>query len=468
MPYFMKFSQYFYLIVVVLFATSCDWLDGDNVEPSSLSSLTSLTFKNASAADVNVTKARFAIVFNSEFPKDSLIVNTDSLPYNTQIDSIIPVFSFASSTYAVAYRNDANGLPFDSVFLTGKDTLNFNRVYKIRNVASNGLSSSTYRIKINVHKVEPELFQWKRTADAIFPQNYNLHGAALLKDKIYFFGGNGLFNRFSTSGVDGRIWTAHQLVADLPGNANLDNIRTFGNHLFLLHNEMSIYKSNNGATWTRTDVSTLPFVFKSLISEFKGDLWAIVQTKNDQKLRFAKTTDGENWTQMPAVADADFPVHGFAAVAFKSRTNEPKILVAGGFNQNGIMTNQVYSSLDGQYWVNFTTQNQTYGKRSNAQIIAYENKLLMFGGVDENKNIMTDTYLQSMDEGFSWKAADTSKMVVRQVVDGVYEYYNSRHSQAVIVNNNKQIILLGGGLNKFDYKSDVWVGRLNKSIFIIN
>lgn len=459
------------LLSVSLLLSSCDWLtSSSDTDVSSDASFVSLTFAAANDEDDAVEDASFEVDLDP-LTGDSLIVNTDSLPYNTAIDSVIPTFSFYSQYATYVYRNDASGSFKDSVLLTGTDTLNFNNVFKVRNFASDGKTSLVYRIKVNVHKVEPDLFTWKRINSEIYSGNASVQKSVILNDKILFFAGNGLKNYLYTSS-NGADWSSREDVSGLPENAHLRDMVVYNNKIFLIHSDSLIYSTTNGVNWVKGVFTSQNYWFKNLLYDFNGKVWALIQSKSDSKYGFANSADGVNWI-LAGEANDKFPVGGYSAVALQSRTKVPKVVVAGGYDKYGNLQNKVWSSEDGVTWFDFSRENTTFGYRSGASMIYYEDKLLVFGGLDENEKMPTNLFIQSIDEGYSWAAFDTTYMRVREQIitqsstgnDTTYLNYSRKYNQTVVVDKNKFIYLIGGRDSLSNIHKDVWRGRLNKSVF---
>ncbi len=469
----MKFYSFrlFVILSLSIVFTSCDWLDSNStVTTSSDATFVSLTFSAANTADAAVSKAVFTLVIEGS---DSIIVNLDSLPYNTAIDSVIPKFTFASTNAAYVLIKDSTGTKIDTVSITGTDTLDFNRVVKIKNFATDGKAYHSYSFRVNVHKVEPELYQWKNVVNQMYTHQGSLQKAVMMNNTIYFFNSTGLTTSLYTS-TTGASWSSRNLVTDLPDNALLRNMLVFNNKIFLIHNDSLIYSSTNGVDWTKKSFQNTDYWFKNLLYDFKGELWALVQNKSNGDYKFATSVDGASWTKHEELVHANFPVGGYASVSFLSRTKQPKVLVAGGYSKTGAFLNKVWSSQDGLYFVEFSKENTTYGYRTGTNIIYYEDKLLAFGGIDENGKMQALLYLQSADEGLSWKDIDTTYMTVREKytfnrndsVISAYKNYKRRFNHSAVVDKDKNIILIGGRDSLPQTYTDVWVGRLNKAVFI--
>lgn len=469
----MKFYPFQILLIVLLSIsfTACDWLDSNTVETSSNANFVSLRLAAVNTTDAAVSNAAFTVEWDKDL-KDSVIVNLDSLPYNTAIDKVIPTFSFYSTYQALVYRtNDTNGI--DSVFLTGKDTLNFNKVVSIKNIASDQIAKKTLKIKVNVHKVDPEKYIWRKAVDQIYTSAAYIQKAIMLNDTIRFFTSTGLTTSLYTS-VNGSDWSDRTPVPTLPDNAFLENIVAFGNKAYLFHNDSLIYSTKDGVNWTRKPLADSPYNFKNLLYEFKGELWGLVQTKSDAEYHFAKSSDGINWLIFSGQVDSNFPVGGYSAVSFASRTSQPKVIVAGGYDKNGVLQDKVWSSENGTYWLDFSKENKTFGARTACSLINYEDKLLAFGGKNAIGGLHSLLFIQSSDEGLSWKGIDTATMTIREEFTFIkkdstlkgYSMYNRRFNQSVVVDKNKNIILIGGRDATPQTFTDVWIGRLNKSVFI--
>ncbi len=469
----MKFYplQIFVIVLLSIIFTACDWLDSNTTTAvSSDANFVSLRFTAANTGAAAVANAVFT--FEKE-GADSIIVNLDSLPVNISIDSVIPSISFRSSHAVYAVRKDETGNIKDSVLLTRNDTLNFNNVVRFTNLASDGKTLKMYKVKVNVHTLDPELYQWYRVKDQLYTHSGSLQKAFMLNNTIYFFNSTGLTTSLYTS-VNGIDWSSRTFVNDLPDNALLRNIVVFNNKLFLIHNDSLIYSSTNGIDWTKTSLSSYNFNFKNLLYDFKGKLWALVQNKSNAEYKFATTEDGIVWTKYEDIVNANFPVGGYAVVSFQTRTKQPKVLIAGGYNKDGVNLNKVWSSLDGLYFVDFSKENTTYGYRNGASIVYYENKLLLFGGEDQLGRLQPLLFMQSADEGLSWKSIDITTMTVREKYTFIrndstltaYKKYERRFNQSVLVDKDKNIILIGGRDSLPQTFTDVWKGRLNKSMFL--
>ena len=462
----MRFNPFKFIVLfaMVLTFASCDWLDTTATDVSSNPCFISLSFA-ANDTIVGLEDANFTLEWDSVY-NDSVIVNLDSLPYNTDITHVIPTFGFYSSSSATLYM-DSMGVVKDTIVLTGTDTINFDRTsMRIVNVAEDEIAEKPYRLKVNVHKVEPELYQWNKIVNSIYTHAGSSQKGLLFNDSIYFFVNSGLNNSLYKS-LDGHQWTDRIILTGLPNYAEIRNIVKFKTKLFLIQDGTSIYSTSNGIDWTSADFTTKDYSFVNLLYEFNSKLWAITKSNNDGIYRFATSVDGAEWIVIGEVP-ANFPVGDYAALSFASRTNQPKVLIAGGVNAAGELVNNIWSSENGSYWLDFSRENKTLGSLAGVSIVNYDDKLLLFGGSDASGEVVENYYMVSIDEGLSWTKPDTTYNQIRQLLTtpkAVYLNYEPRYLQTAIV-KDKNIILIGGR-DKSKVYTDVWTGKLNRLSFLI-
>jgi len=447
--------------VAIIFLNSC--LGDDYVtDTSNNPCFVSLSFlKNNSVP--NLENAVFTLVFD-ETIHDSIIVNLDSLPYQTRIDSVYAVFSFKSSSACyLIFDNDS------LVTYSSGNPIDFTKVSQIKNIASDGVTERTYYIKVNVHQVDPELYVWKKLIDNVYSFTAQDQKAIYFKGKIYFFvssnAGNFLYN--STNGTS---WTEYT-INGLPPLATFQDIQIFNDTtLFLTQNNSNLYFSTDGINWSLYQYAD--FQFSSLLFVMNNQLWAIVNTINDGKYRSASSNDGSYW-QLNNEIPANFPISNFTSISFYSRTKTPKALVINGTSVDNQPLGTRWSTENGSYWVDFSIEDKSLDSLDQgAPIIFYDNKLFILG---RNKEKTEKNYFrQSIDEGLSW-----------QIPDSNYNYlpedFQARHYSSFFVFNprpydktdkKEQIeasnrIYIIGGKNSSGWFSDVWTGKVNKKNFLI-
>jgi len=468
----MKFT-FFRLILfsfIIGIFSSCLGSSSDTTTVSSSPYFSSLVFKSNDSIPY-LSTAAFTLSEYDAASKDSIIVNLDSLPYKTRIDSVNPTFTFKSSAAIRFYYLPGNKYKRDSVWLTGKDTIDFKQSVTVKNFASDGKTYKKYIVKTNVHQVNPEAYFWSKVSDNLGQADFKNQKAITRNDTLFYYQNDGT-NGFLNISTNGYSWTP-KTISGLPVNTPLNDITQFKGQLFASKDEFNIYSSSNGINWIKKSLTE--FSFKSLLFVFNDLLWAVVQA-NDASYHFANSPDGIIWTMRGTIPD-NFPVSDFASVSFKSPTGKERVLVTNGYSANGLIEFNRWTTEDtnGVNWLDFSTENSSLEDLVvGGSIISYDNKLLAFG----LKSDGTSLYKMSKDEGLSWQVPDVALNILpsayranpRQYQSVVvfkaktYDKINSATLKNEIINSNK-IFIIGGKLNSTIY-SDVWTGKVNKKSFL--
>ncbi len=465
--------KYFYKFLTIIFTayllSSCLGKRDDYYLFSENPDFVSLEFAQNDSIP-HLETAIFTLEFDVDL-NDSVIVNLDSLPHKTRIDSVYPIFTFRSTSAAYLLQIDSLGAGFDTIPLTGKDTIDFTRVKSVTNYpALHTAEPRTYPIKVNVHQIEPELYVWKEKLHSLYTHPGDVQKVVYHNDKFLFLVSSG-FNNYLYMSDDAESWSDPLAISSLPAYLNFRDLCVFDDKLMMVHEDAKIYESQNGLDWTAKDPSVEGYSIVNLLFVLEGNLWAIFKQKISGKYFFAETKDADNW-QIKEEIDKNFPIADFAALSFSSRTNNPKAVVLGGFSPKGELLNTVWSvqkNVDNAYkWVNLTQGNTSFKPISGASLIAYDNKLLMFGGVDIEGELIADGFRESIDEGLNWRQTDTIHAVIKDREKELL--YQPRAYQSVIYDPEDHYIYLFGGRtqneNGISVFTDVWKGKLNRMFFL--
>ena len=440
--YFNKIMWAACLACIIIATPAC--LDsGTTIELSDDATLAGLTFAENDSIPYLET-AVFTVVDSC-----NLVYNEDSLPYQTRIDSVFPTFIFNyPSSGAILYCGD------DTIILTGSDTVDFSvQPVRLLNYAADGVTTMWYNIYVNVHQVDPDLYVWEQRNSGIYTHAGSNQKAVWFNEQLHLFVGSGLNNYLYTS-TDGSTWTliSSQLTG-LPATNDFRHMVLHDSNLFLTTDE-TLYKSTNGGiTWTTIDMSASAYVFTSLLMSFNDKLWAIIREKATDTHYFASTTDGTTWTK-GSETPTGFPISDFASVTFLTRTNTPKALVMGGYTVENKPVNTRWTTENGNYWVNLSIEEPTFGSLAGSSLINYDDKLLLFGGTDEDGKLMTSYILETTDEGLNWVVPDTASNYMP-------EDFELRTNQSVVVDETDKRIYIIGGHSQLQIFTDVWTGKVN-------
>lgn len=449
-----------YILIVVLVACVCNaCLNKKATEVTTSNDATLSYVIMASSSFPGLAKADWTIM---EFSPDSgLVYNVDSLPFGTRIDSVVTSFGFNHKpAWAVFYASDT-----DSVYLSTADTLNFSlkrpRLYAR---SSDNTSYQRYFFQLNVHKVNPDLFQWNKLTDRVFEADGADQKLCILEDEFAIFVNNGFGNRLYTS-TDAVSWKDAGVPFGLPDDCRVEQIVTIEDYLLAYAEGTSLYFSLDGRLWLEQDYSSAGFIFESLLFYFNDHLWAVVSKGDKRYLAFG--TDEEEFTVTDMELDDTFPAYDFAAVTFFSASERPRALILGGYSPSGQLLNSrwnldysptaVRDSFVYRLY-NYSIARPEFAEWGGASIVYYWDRLYMFGGVTKDMVMTGATLLESFDEGVTWSVPDTAVNCLP--AECAYRWRQS----AVVADDN--YLYLVGGQNMSTQFSDVYRGRLNKTAFL--
>jgi len=280
----MKFNQFrlFFFVSSIILLSSC--LGTTTVTTTSTDpAFVSLTF----AGNDSLTKAVFTLA-------DNTIVNLDSLPYKTRTDSVYPTFKFVSTSAAFLYYPGKNKYNKDSSYISGTDTIDFRKAKYVRNYASDGVTySPKYEIIVNVHQVDPEVYNWSKVTDNLNSNNATSQKTLAKSDTLFYYSNDGTTAKLNIS-KDGYSWNDQSVkLSGLPVNTPLNDMIVFNGKIYLTQDGVNIYSSSDGFVWTKNAVSK--FIFKSLAFVLNGQLWAVVQSNTDGSNWLYESNNGHDW-----------------------------------------------------------------------------------------------------------------------------------------------------------------------------
>lgn len=443
-----NFLSYSLLLMAILMV-SCN--KSTNTEtPSSVAELRSFAFA-AQDSFPGLVKARFTI---KELPDTSLVYNEDSIQYGTSLKRVVPKFTFAATlSSAILYMPDSTGLKCDTFVLSGNDSLDFTRQPAILTIRSqDGSNIKTYRITATVHQVDPDLYQWQMLSDSICPPDYEQQTLSLGSQFICL--ANNGYQTLVTSSTDGVVWTNLGAITSLPDVCHVRSIISDGTTLYYTDSNI-LYTSTNGVDWTSVTNNLSGCFVHTMLMAFNELVWTVVE-KPDGDLCLA-TFDGSALALTDLLLSPTFPIGSFATVTFPGTTNRARALVLGGYTRDGQSINHrwafEYSSVEDVYRIkDFTVEQPNFTSLTGASMVWYDNKIFLFGGINDDAKYMSSSVFYSQDEGMNWQLPDTTKFYIGPD-------YEIRQKQSALVRDNN--IYLFGGESRNYYFSDVYCGRLN-------
>lgn len=445
----MKRILYIIAVLPLLLLNSCD--DKSNTSSTTKSSVAKLSAFTFARNDTmpGLAQAKFTV---EDRVDTGLVWNKDSILYGTSLKKVVPKFTFAATPGAAFVRT-----PDTLCVLTGYDTLDFSvsPIYlTIRSADTK--NTKVYEIKATVHQVDPDLYNWERLTDEIYPIDDSEQRVVEFDQEFLMIKSNG-FELNCYKSLDGETWTDLGEPIGLPAGTKVRQIISSGDSLFYGEGK-NVYISTDAVTWTAHPVNDSVV---TMVIYWNKKIWALVK-RNDVIPYVELATWEDSTLQLSGLKpiEEDFPVSDFATVCFNSASTRERAMIVGGFAENGRSLNTRWNleysrheqENNGYRLQEFSIGRPHFNSLTGSSIIWYNNQLLMFGGVDENMRYFGREVLISKDEGLTWTEADSTK-------NSLPVTYTARQKQNAIVRDNN--IYVFGGQDGTRTYSDVYEGRLN-------
>ena len=417
--------------LMALFVVSCDTTS--TVTLTSRTAVTSFYLISKYSTDVK------SYVFTIDTISHE-IYNEDSLDFGTRVDSLAPVM-YPIFAYAVIA---------DSISLYAADTVyvDFTEPQRMKVTSSTG-DTATYTITVNVHKVDPDSFIWRKGFD-LGDEDIERQGAVKTESGEIFWlvRRGGAYEMYSS--MDGMSW-GEESVEGLPFNLDVEHLAERGDGFCAMcGNDLWSF---DGMSWSKMKTKT-EIEIRHLLMSFKGELYALGVGNVILKLK------GNRWTTA-AQMESGFPVRGESAFVGWTVGSTNMAYIAFGIDENGNYLRDVWSSENGSYWVKLTEKENTLTPRAYAMARQYGRGILLIGGENPD-SVFDDRFMFSKDYGMTWEKCDTLYNIDTTLV---YDY-GSRYRGAMVVNEyTGWVYVMGGKRDKRGKKAplsresnDVWRG----------
>ena len=198
------------------------------------------------------------------------IYNVDSLPKGTDAAHVITTISTKNGGTAVWKSAISDTL----VTYSSSDSVNLSVQRELRVYANDGSGFRTYKVRVNVHQEEADVFNWSSLpANAQLAAMSNMR-ATCQNGKVYVYGNNGEESVcYSTSVGDGKNWSSN----DMPV---VETIQTSAMTLsddkyapYLPAQDMSMVRLPKP---TNPDVNQLVLVGNRSVEQYPDDKYAVV------------------------------------------------------------------------------------------------------------------------------------------------------------------------------------------------
>ena len=384
-----------------------------------------------------------------------LITNIDSMTYRTPITKLVPRILFKATPASATII-----LPDTSFVLTGRDTIDFSKPVMLRIISSDLKNTKYYRVVVNVHHVDPDLFDWEKLNSGVIPQRSASTKGVELDGMFYLFANDG-FTTTVYQSMDGTTWDDGSLPIGLPANCHVRDILSADDTHYGLDNtklyycqDGKLYTSSDASAWQEQDMSGETYVPRVMLMHFNDSVWMITEHTSNHTFHLA-VEDGDSWRSYPEPLPANWPLTDFTAVEFISSSYRPRAMIVGGYDTEGNGLNSrwniEYSLADGYRYANFAIQKPLCSAILGASVVWYGKRFYLFGGIDNEAEYISNTALYSDDEGLNWYPVDTTHNHLMNV-------FSTRTQTTAFV--YESCIYLMGGQNRIEMFSDVMRGKL--------
>lgn len=377
------------------------------------------------SADIRVMKNLDSVYFSIDL-EHGVVFNADSLPKGTKITKLVPKISYPSSVTSAVIEMTGGEHRTGTVNYTpsSTDTIDFTGDVMLTLKAGNDIEKK-YRLKVNVHKTDPDTLYWDRTSSMSLPSRMPAPKAQ--KTVAYGSGtlsiieeSDGSYTLATTSDVFSGEWQKRAL--SLGFTPVLEGLTaTPAGELFMLSDAGDLMQSADGEQWQQAAAD-----WTAVIGMYGDTL--LGTSLRDGKLMMTCWPAGKlPETEMPT----DFPLSGFTApIEFSNRwTPDPTIVIFGGYPYRADGKSGAWA-FDGSQWADIASS--ALPALSGMSVVKYYSYLnsatngllrefevyLAFGGITPQGRI-NDTVYISYDHGINWQRAPE----FMQLPEGVHAGY---------------------------------------------
>lgn len=449
----MKRNKLHILCIIGIIFTSCLNNNDTTVTTSSETEVTSFYFAtNDSFPSIGNTTFTISLYAAQD---TGLITNADSMTYLTPVNKLVPHLLFkATPASATIFTADT------AIVLTGTDTIDFTRPVMLRVISSDKTNTKYYRVVVNVHQVDPDLFYWNKLNDAVVPEGTASTKGLVLNGRFYLYANDG-FTTTVYQSADGTTWDSGATPSGLPANCRVREILAANdthngqeNTKLYYCQDGKVYTSTDGTSWQALDMSAETYQPRVMLMHFNDSVWLVSEHSSEHTFHLS-VEDGDTWHTYTKPLPANWPLADFTAVEFVSSSERPRAMIVGGYDTEGNGLNSrwniEYSMATGYRYANFAIERPICSAILGASAVWYGKRFYLFGGVDADAKYVSSTALYSDDEGLNWFPIDTAH-------NHLMDVYSERTQTSAF--RYKDNVYLMGGQTRTETFSDVLSGQL--------
>ena len=441
--------QYWILGCGVLILSSCLGID-DDYDKWFQSNCLVRTFSLQSDSVPMLENVKFTID-----QVNGLIYNKDSMPYGTELNwKVICKIDFENPPSAIEVLQAAIG---DSATWNATDSLDFRNYVRFDIFSQDQNNRKRYFAQLNIHQQVPDSMAWNWFSNRLL-------GKAVQEQKVieqdnYFWmyvRSSSGYELFRTPVVDKKTWTPSPLTGLNGTTFLLSQITKHNGILYIPASDGNLYYSTNKTDWKIVENSPVVKTLLGVIDskeEVQGATLLSSIIQEDGELYFAAMNEDNKW-EKGVKAPELFPVSGFGVTNYKTAFYQHLVVVAGK-DKNGRLTNSVWETMDGLYWICSTDERySSFDKREGVMVTHYDEKMFLIGGINASNTANKEIYY-SQDRGITWNITDSLMYFP--------ESFRARGYASVIVDKDNFLHLFGGKENNSaNILDELWSGRINR------
>ncbi|MDE6443392.1 MAG: hypothetical protein K2K64_03070 [Muribaculaceae bacterium] len=399
---------------------SCNSKSSDDEMEIAVTPSTVAVNKFSLKAKSEVAPALDSVFFSIDLDH-AVIFNADSLPKGTNVSSLVPVISFAakmSKAEIAVIGEQGDTIKKIDYLQTTTDSVDFSKRVVLNVSSADGLNSLEYRLKVNIHKQNPDSIGWERIDVSKLPSRLDnpvARKTVVKGDTPYSFvqEADNSFSICRATDIFKNEWTSTPLT--LPFSPKLESLVASDDAFFTVDDNGALYTSQDGISWTE-----LASGWQSVIGIYGADTVIGLKQSGDNLIHVSYSDGTE---KEGGIIPGDFPISGRSA--FKTISNKwaevPTGFFVGGVCRDGSLSGATWG-FDGNVWAKL---NESLPEMEGTSIVKYTmfrkapsavnsskdfDAWLIIGGLLSDNSLNRNVYM-SFDNGVTWqRTGDTMSL----------------------------------------------------------
>ncbi len=373
------------------------------------------------------------------------IQNLDSLPYGSRVDAL-PISMGYQGIVVYKQADDEDWHTFSD-----KDSINFTKPVEFKVFSSSSLSERKYTMKVNVHQVNGDEFQWNQLKSSETLNGLTDRRVVALTDKLVMMArkADGTLACAMRPILAEGEWTVTATTGTEKADPQtLQAIQ--GSNLLMSTAEGAILQSQNGLDWTELAPAQEG---RCLVGASLNHIYALTQGTLQ-----CSGDGGRTWTDNALDEEASrLPQSCLSLTFFHQNNGYDRLVLMGNstaeHDQKAAVWTKAWRShveeptAQWMYYPHSADNNVLCPQMEPLYTFAYDGGMIALGGKSRNgSHKALQTILQSPDYGLTWRAATGFSTPT--------ELQGTTESFSVTVDRDSYIWIVCG--------QQTWRGRLNK------